>query len=78
MGICRTGPTNHIESKKVLGSSQNGFREFISLLATVYADGSALPPALIYQEDSYDLQDTQLEDYDCSSDGAYFAASEKG
>ena len=82
MGICRTMkrivPIDHLQSKKVLGASQDGSREFISLLATISADGSALPPALIYQGDSYDLQDTWLEDYDCSSDEAYFAVSKKG
>jgi hypothetical protein len=74
----RIVPIDHLRRKKTLGSSQDGSREFISLLATVCADGSALPPALIYQGDSYDLQDTWLEDYDCSSDEAYFAVSKKG
>ena len=74
----RIVPIDHLRSKKTLGSSQDGSREFISLLATICADGSALTPALIYQGDSYDLQDTWLEDYDCSSDGAYFAVSKKG
>lgn len=74
----RIVPIDHLRSKKVLGSSQDGSREFISLLATICADGSALPPALIYQGDSYDLQDTWLEDYDSSSDEAYFAVSKKG
>ena len=74
----RIVPIDHLQSKKVLGSSQDGSREFISLLATICADGSALSPALIYQGDSYDLQDTWLEDYDCSSDEAYFAVSKKG
>ena len=82
MGICRTMkhilPIDHLRSKKVLDSSQNGSQEFISLLATICADGSTLPPALIYQGNSYDLQDTWLEDYDCSSDEAYFAVSKKG
>jgi PAS domain-containing protein len=82
MGICRTMkrivPIDHLRSKKTLGASQDGSREFISLLATICADGSALPPALIYQGASGDLQDTWIEDYDCSSDEAYFAVSKKG
>ena len=82
MGICRTMkrivPIDHLKNKKTLGSSQDGSREFISLLATICADGSALPPALIYQGDTYDLQDSWLEDYDSSSDNAYFAVSKKG
>ena len=74
----RIVPIDHLQSKKVLGLSQDGSREFISLLAIICADGSALPPALIYQGDSSDLQDTWLEDYDCLSDEAYFAVSKKG
>lgn len=74
----RIVPVDHLKSKKSLGSSQDGSREFISLLATICADGSALPPALIYQGDSYDLQDSWLEDYNSSSDEAYFAVSKKG
>ena len=82
MGICRTMkrivPIDHLRSKKTLGSSQDGSREFISLLATICADGSAPPPALIYQGASNDLQDIWIEDYDCSSDEAYFTVSKKG
>jgi hypothetical protein len=82
MGICRTMkrivPIDHLRSKKTLGASQDGSREFISLLATICADGSALSPALIYQGASGDLLDTWIEDYDCSSDEAYFAVSKKG
>ena len=82
MGVCRTMkpiiPIDQLQSKKVLDSSQDGSREFISQLAMISADGSALPPALIYQGDSYDLQDTWLEDYNCSSDEAYFAVFKKG
>lgn len=74
----RIVPIDHLRSKRTLGSSQDGSREFISLLATICADGSALPPALIYQGASLDLQDTWLEDYDSSSDEAYFAVSHKG
>ncbi len=74
----RIVPIDHLRSKKTLGSCQDGSREFLSLLATICADGTALPPALIYQGESYDLQDTWLEDYNCSSDEAYFAVSKKG
>ena len=74
----RIVPRKHLESKKTLGKNQDGSREFISLLAAVCADGTALVPALIYQGDTYDLQDTWLEDYDHSSEKAYFAVSKKG
>ena len=48
------------------------------MLATICADGTALAPGLIYQGTTHDLQDTWLEDYDDSSEEAYFVASQKG
>ena len=60
--------TQHIISFKALHSgrithtSQDGNREFLSLLVSIYADKSALPPALIYKGDSNTLQDTWVED----------------
>ena len=35
-------------SGRITHASQDGSREFLSLLACICADGSALPPALIY------------------------------
>ena len=43
------------KSGRIRYASQDGNREFISLLACVCADGTALPPALIYQGKSGDL-----------------------
>jgi DDE superfamily endonuclease len=53
---------------------QDGNREFISLLACVCADGTALPPALIYQGALNDLQSTWIEDLN-KQDKAYFTSS---
>jgi hypothetical protein len=82
MGICRSMKRivsiRHIKSKKILGVNQDGNREFISLLACICADGTAIPPALIYQGESGDLQDVWLEDFDSSSELAYFGVSKKG
>ena len=41
---------------------QDGSREFITLLACICADMTALPAALIYQGKSQDLIDTWLDD----------------
>ncbi|PMD26311.1 hypothetical protein NA56DRAFT_733159 [Hyaloscypha hepaticicola] len=49
-------------SGRIISAAQDGSREFISLLASICADGTALPPALIYKGASGDLQDTWLED----------------
>lgn len=81
IGICNTMrrivSIKQLKSNKLLGASQDGSREFISLLAGICADVTALPPALIYEGKSYDLQDSWLEDFDSSIDKAYFAASSK-
>jgi len=67
-----------LKRKKLLGASQDGNREFITLIATICADRSSIPPALIYKGQSRDLQDTWLDDFDHSKELAYFATSEKG
>jgi len=42
-------------NRKIKGAAQDGSREFISLLASIYADSTKLPPALIYKGKSKDL-----------------------
>ena len=42
-------------SKKIKGAAQDGSREFISLLATIYADNTKILLALIYKGTSGDL-----------------------
>ena len=66
-----------LESGRITHASQDGNREFISLLACIGADGTALPPALIYKGDSGILQDTWVEDVN-PNDEAFFAVSAKG
>jgi hypothetical protein len=46
------------KSSKIKAYIQDGSREFITLLACIYADRSYLPPALIYQSASSSIQDT--------------------
>jgi hypothetical protein len=67
-----------LESKRTVRASHDGDREFITLIASICADGTHLAPALIYQGTSHDLQDTWLDDFDHLKDRAYFACSEKG
>ena len=67
-----------LANKKLLGACQDGFCKFISFVAYICADGTALSPALIYIGKSRDLQDTWVEDFDYSKDQAFFASSEKG
>jgi DDE superfamily endonuclease len=64
------------KSGRVTNARTDGSREFISLLACICADGSFLPPALIYKGASHDLNDSWLEDV--GEDTVYFAATENG
>jgi hypothetical protein len=45
---------------RVQNVSQDGNREWITILATICADGSHLSPGLIYQAISSNIQDTWL------------------
>jgi hypothetical protein len=65
------------EEGKLQGAMQDGSREFITLLACICADMTALPAALIYQGKSQDLIDTWLDDLE-EHDIIYFALSKKG
>jgi hypothetical protein len=64
-------------SGKIKGAKQDGSREFISLLAAICADGTKIPPALIYKGTSGDLQDSWLDDLKEKQD-AFFALSSNG
>jgi SNF2 family DNA or RNA helicase len=81
LGICcmmkRIVSIYQLHLKKLLSSNQDEICKFISLLACICADRMMLPPTLIYQADLYNLQDSWLEDFDSSSEEAYFAVSKK-
>jgi hypothetical protein len=49
------------EEGKIKAHIQDGNREWITLLACICADGSALEPSLIYQSTSGSIQDTWLQ-----------------
>lgn len=61
---------------RITAASQDGSREFISLLACICADTTAIPPALIYKGEN--LQDTWFDDLQMGKDPAYFATSANG
>ncbi len=62
---------------RIRNSQQDESREFISLFVCVCADGTATPPALIYQGASNDLQSTWVEDLQ-ERNRAYFTISRNG
>ena len=69
--------TEALDSGRIQYASQDGSREFISLLACISATGIAIPPALIYQGESGTLQSSWVEDWSIETP-AYFALSSKG
>src|SRR5271170_2709214 len=62
---------------KLQGAAQDGNRSWITLIAGICADGTSLPPALIYQASSGDIQDSWVDDYQ-PDDKAYFTSSTTG
>jgi hypothetical protein len=58
--VKRIFPKALMKKQKLLGARKDGSREWITLLATICAVGSSLPPALIYKAVSGNLQDTWL------------------
>jgi hypothetical protein len=74
----RIFPKALMKTHKLLGTGQDGARHWITLLATICADGSSLPPALIYKAVSGNLQDTWLQDYEPEEHPCWFASSPNG
>ena len=56
-------------------STQDGNREFITLIACVSALGKVIPPTLLYKGQSRDLQDTWVDDLE-DADDMFFGVTE--
>lgn len=66
------------ENGEIKEALQDGNREWISCLACICADGSHLPPHLIYQAASGNIQDTWLQDFDHQQHRTFFSSSLSG
>lgn len=66
------------ENKEVKASLQDGSREWITLLACVCADGSALPPSLIYQSTNRDIQSSWVKDIKAGKHSVHVSSSPSG
>jgi hypothetical protein len=66
------------EKKEVQASLQDVSREWITLLATVCADGSALPPGLIFQASSGSLQSSWVADIEAGKHNVFITSSPSG
>jgi hypothetical protein len=76
--VKRVFPRALMRRQRLLSTGQDGSREWITLIATICADRSSLPPALIYKATSGDLQDSWLQYYDPQEHPCWFASSPNG
>jgi len=74
----RIFPKDLWASQKLLGAGQDGSREWITLVATICADGSVLPPLLIYDSTSGSMQVSWVQDFNSNEHQAWFTASPDG
>jgi hypothetical protein len=65
------------EQKRVTAAVQDGSREWITVIAWVCTDGSALPPGLVYQGITR-LQNSWLEDVQAGKHEVFFVNSPTG
>lgn len=65
-------------SGKLLGAVQDGSRDWLTVAATICADGTAPAPLLIYQSDASTIQDSWLRDFDPEQQDCFFSSSPSG
>ncbi|KJZ70484.1 hypothetical protein HIM_10113 [Hirsutella minnesotensis 3608] len=63
---------------KLIGAAQDGNRSWITFLACVCQDLTALPPFLIYPGKPGQVQDSWLTEFDPEHQSAFFTTSESG
>jgi hypothetical protein len=66
------------ERKEVRDSLQDGSREWITVLACVGADGSALPPSLIFQAANGNIRSTWVQHIEAGQHDMFAASSPSG
>ena len=74
----RVFPKHLKASGKLLGVGQDGSREWITVMATICGDGTALPPLLIYDGTSGSIQDSWVQDFNSNEHDAWFTSSASG
>ncbi len=68
----------HLDSDKLLSAGQDGNREWITLIATICMNMTHIPPSIIYQTISGNIQDSWLTEYDPKEQSCFFASSATG
>lgn len=74
----RVFPKDLKASGKLLGAGQDGSREWITVVATICGDGTALPPLLIYKSTTGSVRDSWVQDFDSHEHDAWFTSSASG
>ena len=82
LGVCgkqhRIFNKDSFEKGRTLGALQDGNREWITILATVCADGSYLPPGILYPSPSGEIQQPWVKENAKIGTKAHIAPSEIG
>jgi hypothetical protein len=65
-------------SGRLLGAGQDGAREWITVVGCICADGTTLPPLVIYKSKASTVQDSWLEDFDAEKHDCWFTSSRNG
>ena len=66
------------EKKEVTQSLQAGSRKWVTVLACVCADGTAIPPGIIYEAAGEDIQSSWVDDIDPQHHSVHFTTSSTG
>ena len=66
------------ENGYLKGAGTDGNREWITVLAAICADGSWVPPALIYPAKNKALMDSWFQDFNPTEHQSYFTSTETG
>jgi len=74
----RVFPKDLWDSQKLLGAGQDGSREWITIVATICADGTVLPPLLIFDSTTGSIQDSWVQDFNSNDHQAWFTSSSSG
>jgi hypothetical protein len=66
------------EQGLLLGARQDGNREWVTVIGCICADGTHLPPGIIYQATSGNVRDTWVDDFDPQVQLAHFTSTASG
>jgi hypothetical protein len=67
-----------VEKNRILGANQPGNREWITIIATICADLTWIPPGIIFAGKTGNIQSTWVEDVELGQHQASFASSPNG